>query len=865
MRYLLLIILFSTFKLTAQVDHWESVILPGDSWSYKIPTSQPDQDWNQLGFNDSFWEEGISGFGYGDDDDATIISNTMSIYIRTTFDILDISSIESVLLDIDYDDGFVAFINGHEVARNLMTGTTPDFNQPSDGWHEALLPQGYVPERFAVETNILNSGANVIAVQVHNYSLDSSDMTALPVLSFGINNNSNDYRPPPSWFVEPSVPNEINFESSNLPIVLIQTVDGQGIPNEPKIDATMQILFRENGDRNYLTDINDPDAVHFSGDIKIEVRGSTSSTWDKKPYAFTPYDSSGEKINVSFLGMPKENDWILNGIAYDPSFMRDYLSYNLSNLIGNYASRTRYCELFLNGEFRGIYIFQEKLKADDSRIDIRKIDEDDTTLPQLSGGYITKTDKIAGADVVAWSMDNYGGWQSNFVHEHPKSSTIALQQHDYIKNQFETLQSLVDPPSNNTISEGFPSLIDNPSFVDFMIINELASNVDAYEFSTFFHKDRNGKLRAGPVWDFNLTFGNDLFSWGYDRSHTDIWQFFDGNMGPKFWKDLFDDSVFNCYLTRRWQELTSPGMPLALDEIYSFIDETKILITEAVERQESINGTSGVFDQEILDMKSWISDRMNWISNQLTDVSLCENVTTPPLVISKINYNPLVSPDLDSSDFEFLELSNNSSSTINLSGIYFGGLGLSYQFPQGSFLLGDASLFLANETSSFIDRYGFEPYGEFTRSLSNDGEDLILMDAFGNIVDEVVYNDVLPWPEEADGQGSFLKLISLDLDNSLASSWVAQEDNSENLSMDSLNQNSYISIYPNPFTGIININSNLNRINIISLMNLKGQLIQTFDIKEFDFQIDFSDLSIGIYILQIQTEKEILVKKILKN
>ena len=865
MRYLLLIILFSISKLTAQVDHWESVILPGDPWSYIVPTSQPDQDWNQIGFNDSSWQEGISGFGYGDDDDATIISNTMSIYIRTTFDILDISSIESVLLDIDYDDGFVAFINGHEVARNLMTGTIPDFNQPSDGWHEALLPQGYVPERFAVETNILNSGANVIAVQVHNYSLDSSDMTALPVLSFGINNNSNDYRPPPSWFVEPSIPNEVNFESSNLPIVLIQTVNGQGIPNEPKIDATMQILFRENGDRNYLTDINDPDAVHYSGDIKIEVRGSTSSTWDKKPYAFTPYDSSGEKINVSFLGMPKENDWILNGIAYDPSFMRDYLSYNLSNLIGNYASRTRYCELILNGEFRGIYIFQEKLKADDSRIDIRKIDEDDITLPQLSGGYITKTDKIAGADVVAWSMDNYGGWQSNFVHEHPKSSTIALQQHDYIKNQFETLQSLVDPPSNNTISEGFPSLIDNPSFIDFMIINELASNVDAYEFSTFFHKDRNGKLRAGPVWDFNLTFGNDLFSWGYDRSHTDIWQFFDGNMGPKFWKDLFDDSVFNCYLTRRWQELTSPGMPLALDEIYSFIDETKILITEAVERQELINGTSGVFDQEIIDMKSWISDRMNWMSNQLTDVSLCENVMTPPLVISKINYNPLVSPDLDSSDFEFLELSNNSSSTINLSGIYFGGLGLSYQFPEGSFLLGDASLFLANETSSFIDRYGFEPYGEFTRSLSNDGEDLILRDAFGNIVDEVIYNDVLPWPEEADGQGSFLKLISLDFDNSLASSWVAQEDNSENLSMDSINQNSYISIYPNPFTGIININSNLNRINRIGLINLKGQVIQTFEINEFDFQIDFSDLSRGIYILQIQTDKEILVKKILKN
>ena len=263
-------------------------------------------------------------------------------------------------------------------------------------------------------------------------------------MSLGINNVSNDYRTPPSWFVEPSVPVEVNFESSNLPIVIIETVQGQEIPNDPKIDATMQIIFKGDGERNFLSDVNDPTALDYDGAIKIEYRGSTSSLLDKKQYAFTPYDDSGEKVNEGFLDMPKENDWILNGLAYDPSFIRDFISYRLSNLTGNYASRGRYCEVILNGDFRGIYILQEKLKADDSRIDIKKIKQEDLTLPKLTGGYITKTDKTEGADIAAWSMDNYGGWQSNFIHEHPKPNNIYYEQHDYIKNQFETLQSMVD-------------------------------------------------------------------------------------------------------------------------------------------------------------------------------------------------------------------------------------------------------------------------------------------------------------------------------------------------------------------------------------------------------------------------------------
>ena len=865
MRYLYLVCFFSSFFAAAQVNHWESVVLPGDEWDYLVPTSQPNATWNQSGFNPYGWSTGNSGFGYGDNDDATILSPTMSVYIRKKFFISNVSEIESVLLDIDYDDGFVAYLNGQEIARNLVTGTIPNYNQPSDAYREANLYQGIVPERYEVDNALLTSGVNILAVQVHNYNLTSSDLTAIPVLSVGLNNSNVSYRETPSWFEVPEVVVDVNFVSSNLPIVIIETAQGQSIPNDPKIDATMKIIYRENGGRNYLTDSNNSSVLDYSGAIKIEYRGSSSSLLAKKQYAFTPYDDQGEKVNVSFLEMPKENDWILNGLAYDPSFMRDFLSYKLSNLIGNYASRGRYCEVILNGDFQGIYVLQEKLKADDSRIDIKKIKETDVTFPKLTGGYITKADKTEGADVAAWSMPNSSGWSSNFVHEHPKPTTVTPVQNNYIKNEFETLANYAGQ-RNTSITNGYPSVIDIPSFIDFIILNEISSNADGYEFSSFFHKDRNGKLRAGPIWDFNLTFGNDLFEWGYDRSKTDIWQFDDGgNTGPQFWRDLFNDSLFKCYLTKRWQELIAPGMPLNSNSIFELIDTTKTLISEAAARQETLSSSTGEFEQQIVALKTFIIERINWISGQLSNTSLCNNVTTPPLVISKINYHPLVQADMDSSDFEFIEIINNSSSTLDLTGIYIGGLGLTYQFPSGASINGQKSIYLSNESESFKERYGFEPFDEFSRSLSNDGQEILLRDGYGNIIDQVTYNDVLPWPENADGEGAFLKLISLGLDNSLASSWVAEEDFATSLSVNTIQSETFVSLSPNPVSDILNINSSIGEIYSIKLYSINGKLYKTYKCSQKQVELDVTDFKNGIYLLQIQTNSDLLYKKIIKN
>ncbi|MFT6866446.1 MAG: hypothetical protein ACJA08_001277, partial [Cyclobacteriaceae bacterium] len=169
--------------------NWETLIAEGDNWTYQVPSQEPVDDWKVLDFDDSEWPVGASGFGYGDNDDVTILQNIMSVFIRKTFQIEQLSDIGGMILDIDYDDAFVAYINGQEVARaNISSNGSPSFSQVADNFdHEAGMYQGRAPDRFDLGglSGILVEGVNVIAIQIHNHSTGSSDLTAIPFLTVG--------------------------------------------------------------------------------------------------------------------------------------------------------------------------------------------------------------------------------------------------------------------------------------------------------------------------------------------------------------------------------------------------------------------------------------------------------------------------------------------------------------------------------------------------------------------------------------------------------------------------------------------------------------------------------------------------------
>lgn len=643
---------------------------------------------------------------------------------------------------------------------------------------------------------------------------------------------------------------------------MINTDYGWDIVDEPRIMATMKIIYRGPGERNHYSDRDNPDYLNYDGRIDIEIRGSSSQAFSKKQYGFsTRLSDDVSKNNVSLLGMPEEHDWILNGMVYDTAMIRDYLCYNLYRQLGNYASRTAYCELFINNNYRGIYLLQEKIKADKERVDVIKISSNDNVLPYVSGGYITKADKVSMGEPVMWTMFTWYGAPVEYLSVLPKPENIIPSQLDYIRIQFEDLETTARN-KDVSLENGFPSIIDVPSFIDHIIISELASNPDAYQFSTYFHKDRRGKLRAGPIWDSDLTFGNDLFFWGFDRSKTAGWHFEElQNDGSTFWRDMFYSNEFRCYLSKRWNELILPEGPLHIESIEAFLDSTVLVIGEAVARDYVRWGISENHLQLISDIKSFVVERTAWMTKNMGSYAACSNVSVPPLIINKIMYKPEASLEFPVSDeMEFIEILNNSDQTVDLTGIYFLGTGLVYQFPAHASLGPRSSYHLASFWSTFQARYGFAPFGEFTRHLSNQDEDLVLADGFGNVIDDVHYYGTPPWPD-ADGNGYYLALIDPDLDNSLPENWMASKETV--VSEKEYISDSELSVFPNPVHDIMRIQSD-SEIRSLSFFDIQGRLLRTIDSYGKTCEVNISHFSKGTYILEITSSEKIYTRLIVK-
>lgn len=188
------------------IDHYETAVFPETPWKYIEPGANI-SGWTGLLFNDNSWSSGKCSVGNGDGDDSTVVTTgALSVYLRKTFVISDVTAIANALLHIDYDDGFVAYLNGVEIARNGLNGTPPDWDVLA-GDHEAQMYGGGLPERFIIDPvllqSVISNGLNVLAIELHNTSPNSSDLTVIPYLSFGINNPTNYFGGQvPSWFQE---------------------------------------------------------------------------------------------------------------------------------------------------------------------------------------------------------------------------------------------------------------------------------------------------------------------------------------------------------------------------------------------------------------------------------------------------------------------------------------------------------------------------------------------------------------------------------------------------------------------------------------------------------------------------------------
>jgi subtilisin-like proprotein convertase family protein len=444
-----------------------------------------------------------------------------------------------------------------------------------------------------------------------------------------------------SWNIifgsNPSLPNI--FTSSDLPLVLINT-NGVAIPDDPKIPAQLGIIDNGPGVRNYLTD-----TLTFSSTIGIELRGSWSQSFPQKQYGFETWDSLLNEIDTTVMEMPAESDWILNAPWNDKTCMRNVLVYDLANSMGHYASRSRFCEVLLNNDYKGIYIMLEKIKRNQNRVDISKLTPADTTGDDLTGGYIFKIDKSTGSGGSGWSSNYIGtGTPIEFQYEYPSETDIMPQQKDYIQSFVDSFEYALAAPWFADPDSGYSRFIDVPSFVDFFLLNEFCKNVDAYRISTFLYKQKitkGGKLVVGPVWDYNIAFrnadycGGDQFT-GWQYQFNNIC----GNPGdlnvPFWWGRLLQDPVFSALVKCRWEELRLTT--LHVDSVWNRIDSMALLLDEAKERHFNKWPILGVqtwanpspipadYAGEISSMKGWILNRLNWLDANMPGACIVASV-----------------------------------------------------------------------------------------------------------------------------------------------------------------------------------------------------------------------------------------------
>jgi hypothetical protein len=421
------------------------------------------------------------------------------------------------------------------------------------------------------------------------------------------------------------------FTSSNLPIVVINT-NGHTILDEPKIPAGLKIYNKGNGQRNSLTDV-----PQFDGYSGIEIRGSSSQSFPKKSYGFESWDAQGNSIDTSFLGMPSESDWILNANYTDKSFVRNVMAYQVWQNMGHYGTRYHFVEVILNGQYQGIYIFSEKIKRDKNRLNISKLSTTQNSGDEVTGGYIFKIDKQTGSGGSGWNSSylpsvSSGGQKIFFQYEYPKEEDITSQQRIYLQSNVYTFETALKSAGFADTSNGFRKFADENTFIDYFLVNEISKNVDGYRISTFLNKERDskgGKIRMGPVWDYDIAWHNanycegDIFTgWAYQfPCYDDYWQV------PFWWSRLLEDPRYKNNLACRWMNLRQTILSNAWFDHY--IDSISGQLMEAQQRNFTQWPILGVYvwpnplplatnySGEVSTLKTWMHNRLSWLDSNM--------------------------------------------------------------------------------------------------------------------------------------------------------------------------------------------------------------------------------------------------------
>ncbi|MBN1952358.1 MAG: CotH kinase family protein [Bacteroidales bacterium] len=612
--------LFTLLVFISRHGHAQEYSTVEFPFSYFEGVSEPAAGWYLPGFDDAGWESdtGIIGYGYFDGEnpmeDVQVGTSVNTLYIRGHFQVDNKADFEEVNFFADYDDGFIAYLNGHEIVR---VNVDPELPYPAYndlairshemqiyGWdNEPVL--GYYLDSLQLDS-ILVEGDNVIAVQVLNDSINGSDLQFIGMLM-----NVTDF--PFNMYDLPSrYKRYYPVDSTSMPIVLIET-DEFGIPyHHIRRDVIMGIIDNGAGKYNKPTD----SCNSFYGYASMWVKGESSKDFQKRSYRIELIDSLGADSSVSLMGMPADEDWVLAGPFQDKALFRNPMVFDLGRkLNGSYQPRSRFVEVYFNGEYIGLYSLMETIKRGNDRVDIARLRAEEISGNDLTGGYILRFDKPNGSLQI----------------DYPKADVISPEQEEYIMGYYQEYSTVLTTSYFMDPDSGYVKYINDTSLVDYLIVNEITKNADSYLNSTYFYKDRNDRdprFHFGPLWDMDLAFGNSRFQNG-DR--YDEWQFdnqYNSNNRLKVRKLFQDPALVDLFQERWW---AARETKFSTDSLVAYIDSVVAFLGDASTRNwyvwpmidENIfncNYLSQNYEEEIINIKNWLIARLDWMDENIDDI-----------------------------------------------------------------------------------------------------------------------------------------------------------------------------------------------------------------------------------------------------
>ncbi len=423
----------------------------------------------------------------------------------------------------------------------------------------------------------------------------------------------------------------VQFSETSLPIVFL-TVNGQVIQRETKTLATMKII--DNGDgHNYVdTTLHAGQTVDWEGPITLKYRGNTSfSGSDKKPFGIKTLSEASldaKKAKVKIMGMGKDSDWALLAPWEDRSYMRDVLTMELARGGSSFAPHMKFCEVFVDGYYYGVYIMSERATKGKKRLNL-----DDPTADDLTGDFHVEIDR----------KDEEHYYTSK---HHPVSSTgreytnrtVAYQYKEPEYDDFAELPEGVETAIQNAIdkmedsfaqddytgSTGYRNYIDVQSFIDYQIAQEFANNVDAYRLSTPLYKysethaaqlGTDAKWKTA-LWDFNIAYGTANY---YDANNSSSWRYKsndlmaseDQQLVPFYWYKLMNDPAYVSDLRQRWTAQREANY--SAEFIAEKIDSLASVLREsgALDRDnQAWRNHFGTFDNYVDELNQFVKSRL---------------------------------------------------------------------------------------------------------------------------------------------------------------------------------------------------------------------------------------------------------------